>query len=442
MLRIFNTLSRKKERFAPIDPEHVRVYQCGPTVYGSPHIGNGRPAVVFDVLFRVLRALYPRVTFVRNWTDVDDKIIERARALGQPIDVFTEKTLATCQAELLALHTLPPTATPRATEHIGNMIAMVETLIDKDAAYVDKASGQVFFRVRSFAAYGKLSGKTLEGLEPGARVLVSECKNDPLDFVLWKPAKDDEPGWESPWGRGRPGWHIECSAMNLALLGPTFDIHVGGQDLMFPHHENEIAQSCVANGTDVMAKYWMHNGFVEVERQKMSKSLGNVIELGAALEEHPGEAVRWALLSTHYRSSFHWGDDVLARAMAALDTLYARLEGSVDDGRAVPQAVLEGLCNDLNTPWVLQWMGAETDVQNLWAAGRFLGFFNHDPRAWLQRFWKPCDRAEVEALVERRRLARLSKDYAASDAARKTLLADHEVVLEDRADGSVTWRRI
>ncbi|MEC8564466.1 MAG: cysteine--tRNA ligase, partial [Pseudomonadota bacterium] len=317
-LQLHNTLTRTKAPFVPLDPSHVRMYVCGPTVYDLAHIGNARPVVVFDVLFRVLRAAYPaaRVTYVRNITDIDDKINQRARESGEAIGDITARTTAVFQADMAALGTLPPTVEPRATAHVAQMIAMIETLIAGGHAYA--AEGHVLFSVPSMADYGRLSGRDRDEQIAGARVEVAPYKRDPADFVLWKPSDADTPGWDSPWGRGRPGWHIECSAMSREYLGETFDIHGGGLDLVFPHHENEIAQSRCAHGSDCMAAVWMHNGYVTVEGEKMSKSLGNFYTVHELLADHPGEAIRYALLTAHYRAPWDFSLAGLARAKTAL----------------------------------------------------------------------------------------------------------------------------
>ncbi|MGB1008054.1 MAG: cysteine--tRNA ligase, partial [Thalassobaculaceae bacterium] len=322
-----NTLTRTKAPFVPLDPSHVRMYVCGPTVYDLAHIGNARPVVVFDVLFRVLRAAYPaaRVTYVRNITDIDDKINQRARDSGEAIGDITARTTAVFQADMAALGALPPTVEPRATAHVEHMIAMTESLIAGGHAYA--AEGHVLFSVPSMADYGQLSGRDRDEQIAGARVEVAPYKRDPADFVLWKPSDADTPGWDSPWGRGRPGWHIECSAMSREYLGETFDIHGGGLDLVFPHHENEIAQSRCAHGSDRMASVWMHNGYVTVEGEKMSKSLGNFYTVHELLADHPGEALRYALLSGHYRAPWDFSMAGLASAKTALDRLYQALRG-------------------------------------------------------------------------------------------------------------------
>src|SRR5690625_2424749 len=349
-LVLHNTLSREREVFQPEDPANVRLYVCGPTVYDFAHIGNARPVVVFDVLFRLLRHLYgpDKVTYARNITDVDDKIITAARASGESIEQVTERTTRAFHEDMAALGALPPSVEPRATGHIDEMIAMIERLIEKGHAYVIKQ--HVLFSVPTMEDYGQLSRRDREELIAGARVEVAPYKRDPADFILWKPSGEDEPGWHSPWGRGRPGWHIECSAMSEAHLGKTFDIHGGGLDLIFPHHENEIAQSRCAHGTGYMAKTWMHNGYVVVGGQKMSKSLGNFLTVRDLLEEGvPGEAIRLALLSAHYRQPLDITREKLAEARAQLDGFYGALR-TAPPGPEVPppEPLLTALCDDLD----------------------------------------------------------------------------------------------
>ncbi|MCW9040939.1 MAG: cysteine--tRNA ligase, partial [Rhodospirillales bacterium] len=308
-LHIHNTLTRRKDAFEPIDPANVRMYVCGPTVYDYAHIGNARPVVVFDVLYRLLKTIYPKVTYVRNITDVDDKINARARESGEDIRAITERTADAFHADMAALNALPPDIEPRATEHIPEMTAMIETLIASGHAY--EAEGHVLFSVASFDGYGALSGRNRDEMIAGARVEVAPYKRDPADFVLWKPSGEDEPGWQSPWGYGRPGWHLECSAMSGRYLDKTFDIHGGGQDLIFPHHENEIAQSVCAHGGTPFVRYWMHNGYLMAEGEKMSKSLGNFYTVHELLDDFPGEAIRLVLLQTHYRQPLDFTRDGL-----------------------------------------------------------------------------------------------------------------------------------
>ena len=456
-LRLHNTLTREKVDFTPIDDKNVRMYVCGPTVYDFAHIGNARPVVVFDVLARLLRRLYPKVTYVRNITDVDDKINARAQETGRSIKAITRETAAQFHDDMGALGALPPDHEPRATQHIPEMIQMIETLIDKGHAY--EAEGHVLFNVLSMDDYGQLSRRDRDELIAGARVEVAPYKKDAADFVLWKPSPEDDglPGWDSPWGRGRPGWHIECSAMSEKLLGPTFDIHGGGQDLIFPHHENEIAQSRCAHGTDVMANVWMHNGYLMAEGEKMSKSLGNFYTVHDLLQEFPGEAIRLALLKTHYRQPLDFTKDGIREAQAALDRFYGALRGrSAQDG-AVPEALIDALSDDLNTPLAIGQLhelastvnkASDDDAKSraamdLRAAGGQLGLLQQDPEAWFK--WQPPAQAdgltddEIDALIAERIDARKAKDFARADAIRDQLTAAG-IIVEDSAEGA-TWRR-
>ncbi len=456
-VRFHNTLTRRKEPFVPLDPGHVRLYVCGPTVYDRAHVGNARPVVVFDVLARLLRTLYPRVTYVRNITDVDDKINARAAANGEPIAALTARTTEAFHADMAALNTLPPDVEPRATAHIDDMITLIGTLIARGHAY--EAEGHVLFAVGSMAEYGRLSGRQREDMIAGARVDVAPYKRDPADFVLWKPSDADTPGWDSPWGRGRPGWHIECSAMSLRYLGATFDIHGGGQDLIFPHHENEIAQSCCATG-ESFARVWLHNGYLMVEGDKMAKSVGNVLTVEDLLAQAPGEAIRFALLSAHYHGPLDWTAEGLAQARAALDRLYTALD-RVDDVPAEaegdPETVLAALADDLNTPAAIAHLHALASALNkseapaeqarlkgeMLASGALLGLLQQPPRDWLR--WQPASAsvgptdADIENLIEQRQAARKARDFATADQIRDDLAA-RGVVLEDGAGGT-RWRR-
>ena len=447
-LHLYNTLTRAKEAFAPLDPANVRMYVCGPTVYDYAHIGNARPVVVFDVLYRLLKATYPRVTYVRNITDVDDKINAKAAESGETIRQITERTAAMFHADMAALGVLDPDVEPRATEHIAEMIAMTQALIDRGFAY--EAEGHVLFSVASWTGYGKLSRHNRDEIIAGARVEVAPYKRDAADFVLWKPSRDGEPGWDSPWGFGRPGWHLECSAMSGKYLGLEFDIHGGGQDLIFPHHENEIAQSCCAHGTDRMAQVWMHNGYLMVEGQKMSKSLGNFYTVHDLLDEFPGEAIRLALLKTHYRQPLDFTKAGIAEAKAELDKFYGALRKADAADGDVPPAVMAALGDDLNTPLALSHLhelagavnrGDDTGARALRAAGRQLGLLFQDPDAWFKGSAKAGgpDAAAIEALIAERVAARKAKDFATSDRIRDDLAAQG-IVLEDGPRGT-TWKR-
>ena len=444
-LHLHNNLSRRKERFEPLDPQHVRMYVCGATVYDLVHIGNARPEVIYDVLARLLRRLYPRVTYVRNITDVEDKINARAKELGEPISALTARTIDDYHADMAALGSLPPDVEPRATGHIAEMIAMIEKLIASGHAYA--AEGHVLFSVPSYPAYGRLSGRSPEELLAGARIDVAPYKRDPGDFVLWKPSGADLPGWDSPWGRGRPGWLIECSAMSWRYLGETFDIHGGGTDLIFPHHENELAQSVCAFPGSRFARYWVHNGMLVVNGEKMSKSLGNFTFLRDVLAKFPGEAVRYLLLRSHYRSLLDFNDAALMESRRELDRFYRALEKYPDVGGAeAPDAVMEALCDDLNTPLALSAMHALADraiagdfeaARGLRAAGGMLGLLQADPAAWFRG--GTDDAEEIEAAIGERLAARKARDFARADAIRAELAAKG-IVLEDGPHGT-TWRR-
>lgn len=449
MLKIYNTLTRQKETFVPQNPDHIGMYVCGPTVYDYAHIGNARPVVVFDILARVLRRLYPKVTYVRNITDVDDKINAAAKASGEPIRVITERTTQAYNEDMAALGAYEPDVTPRATDHIPEMIAMIEQLIEHGHAYA--AEGHVLFAVKTFADYGKLSRRNQDELLAGARVEVAPYKRDAGDFVLWKPSDDETPGWDSPWGRGRPGWHIECSAMSEKYLGKTFDIHGGGIDLSFPHHENELAQSCCANKTEYFARYWMHNGHLTVNGEKMSKSLGNFYTVRELREEFTGEALRYMLMSAHYRQPLDLSKDLIRQCQSSLDRLYGALRGVVLIPANVDPQVVEALQDDLNVPIALarlhELAGFVNKSESLEEKTQFastlkisaylLGILQQDPELWFQG--DLGDAAEIEDLIAQRNAARLAKNFAESDRIRDVLTA-RGIVLEDSANGT-TWRR-
>jgi cysteinyl-tRNA synthetase len=470
-LFLHDSAARAKRRFEPLDPQHVKLYVCGPTVYDLAHLGNARPVVVFDVLARLLRRLYPRVTYARNITDVDDKINARARESGEPIAAITARTTEDFHADMAALGALPPDVEPRATGHIAEMIALIERLIANGHAYA--ADGHVLFSVPSFANYGKLSGRSPDELLAGARVDVAPYKRDAGDFVLWKPSDAETPGWDSPWGRGRPGWHIECSAMSWKHLGESFDIHGGGHDLIFPHHENEVAQSVCAFPGAAFARYWMHNGMLLVDGEKMSKSLGNFLTLRDILKKGAwaGEAFRLLLLRTHYRQSLDYSEAALDEAKAELDDHYAMLAraGAADaDHEAARMAdwALEPLCDDLNTPLalarlrdlrtlanaltvggspnvVLERMGLR-DAPEIGAvvaafreAASVLGVAQASPAQWLQG--DGADAAAIEAAIAARLAARQARNWAEADRIRDDLKAQG-IILEDGAGGT-TWKR-
>ena len=460
-LALHNTLTREKESFEPLDPAHVRMYVCGPTVYDFAHIGNARPVVVFDVLYRLLTRLYPKVTYVRNITDVDDKIIQASHDTGEPIDAITKRFTEAFHADMAALGALPPDVEPRATAHIPQMLAMIETLIASGHAYA--ADGHVLFSVAAMADYGRLSRHSRDELIAGARVEVAPYKRDPADFVLWKPSTGDQPGWDSPWGFGRPGWHLECSAMSETHLGRTFDIHGGGRDLVFPHHENEIAQSRCAHGTDIMAKYWVHNGYLTVEGEKMSKSLGNFYTVRQLLNDGwPGEAIRLSLLLAHYRQPLDFSLDSIEQAKQSLDRLYNALRGhslaELDYSQIVGHndEVVNALENDLNTPDALHFLhlganavfkATDPDVKillkkSLRKSASVLGLLSSDPEDWFKGAGGDdagLDDGTIENLIERRVEARRQKDFAEADRIRDELAAEG-IVLEDGPRGT-TWRR-
>ena len=449
-LRLHNTLTRSKDEFAPLDASHIRVYACGPTVYDRIHVGNARPIVVFDVLVRLLRRLYPKVTYVRNITDVDDKIITRAGERGIGIDKLCDDTIACFHEDVSALGALPPDHEPRATEFIADMIAMIQTLIDGGYAYA--AEGHVLFSVAAMPSYGALSGRSMEDMIAGARVEVAPYKRDPADFVLWKPSSGDQPGWENPFSDtpGRPGWHIECSAMAKHYLGPTFDIHAGGLDLVFPHHENEIAQSCCAHGTDIMAAYWLHNGYVTMGDEKMSKSVGNILAAHEAIAEHRGETVRAALLAAHYRAPVALSADALAEARNVLDRLYRAVGEVAADETAVDTAFLDALADDLNTPAAMARLHELAGAANrgdgqaavaLKSSAALLGLLERTAEAWARGDGEDggMSDAEIESAIEARKQARADRDFAAADRIRDDLAAQG-IQLEDGPEGTI-WRR-
>jgi cysteinyl-tRNA synthetase len=482
-ISLTNTLTRRKEPFAPADTKRVTIYVCGPTVYSYAHIGNARPPVVFDVLFRLLRRTYGEgaVIYARNYTDIDDKIIAAAKAAGQPIEAITEKFARIYEEDMAALGVLEPTLKPRATAHVDDMIALIAQLIEMGAAY--KVESGVYFAVAKDNDYGKLSGRTQDELKAGARVEGEDDKRHPSDFALWKTSKPGEPSWEAPFGQGRPGWHVECSAMIEKELGSPIDIHGGGVDLIFPHHENEIAQSETAHG-HALARVWMHNGFLTMDREKMSKSLGNIVTVHELLQQGwQGETIRWALLSAHYRAPLDWSEDLLRQAKASLDRLYQTLREANDmlanwsgdpgfptssESVLAEQAAFsdsklrrlnDALCDDLNTPEAIAELstlraGLEAArkraperphelqiVANhrhaLLEGGAWLGFLQQDPEAWLRG--PRDDSAEIDAMVAERFEARKRKDFAEADRIRDALSA-RGVEVMDGPSGS-TWRR-
>jgi len=440
-LQIHNTLTREKESFAPLDPSHVRMYVCGPTVYDYVHIGNARPVVVFDVLYRLLKRRYSRVTYVRNITDIDDRIMVRAADNRETIEALTTRTADAYRSDMKRLGALPPDFEPRATQYVTQMVGIIERLIAKGHAYA--AADHVLFSVPSMDDYGRLSRRSRDELVAGARVEVAPYKKDPADFVLWKPSSPDQPGWPSPWGRGRPGWHIECSAMSAQHLGETFDIHAGGLDLIFPHHENEIAQSRCAFGHAIMAKYWMHNGFLNISGEKMSKSLGNFFTVHELLDQYPGEAIRLLLLSAHYRQPLDFTHEGLVQAKATLDRWYGQLRGkTLPDVTTVPASVEDALSDDLNSPLAISAIHQLDDPAALRAGASALGLLQQDPEAWFR--WTPegtsgPTEAEIDAAIAARQAARKAKNFAEADRIRDDLAAKG-VVLEDGPKGTV-WKR-
>ncbi|TAL04059.1 MAG: cysteine--tRNA ligase [Rhodospirillaceae bacterium] len=454
-LFLYNTLTRRKEVFTPADPARVTMYVCGPTVYSYAHIGNARPAVVFDVLYRLLRRRYPQVVYARNVTDIDDKINAAATAQKVAINDITTKFTGIYRADMAALGVLPPTIEPFATDHVPQIIAMIQALLAKNHAYV--AEGHVLFHVPSYAAYGRLSGRDRDDMIAGARVEVAPYKKDPADFVLWKPSTPDLPGWDSPWGRGRPGWHIECSSMIETHLGNTIDIHGGGHDLIFPHHENEIAQGTCAHDGAAYCRVWMHNGFLTMDREKMSKSLGNIALVHDILQSAPGEAIRWALLTAHYRQPLDWSDDLVTQSKRTLDGLYRTLEAAdptADRSASPPEAVIAALDDDLNTPIAMAELAGLAKAINqssdaaerkrlaadLKAGGEMLGVLQQSPAVWFTTVsaGKTIDAATVESLIAARAAARKARDFAEADRLRQQL-AELGVTIEDRAGGT-TWR--
>lgn len=454
---LYNTLKREKQVFVPQDPERVTLYVCGPTVYSYAHIGNARPAVIFDLLHSLLSTRYPRVIYARNITDVDDKINAAAAEQNVSIDVISEQYTDIYHKDMAALGVGTPSIEPRATDHIPQMIEMIQRLVDSGHAYATE--GHVLFAVESFTGYGALSGRDVADMIAGARVEVADFKRHPGDFVLWKPSVDPQPGWDSPWGWGRPGWHLECSVMSECHLGETIDIHGGGQDLVFPHHENEIAQSVCAHGGKTFARYWMHNGFVTVNKSKMSKSLGNTLVIHELLEKTKGEVLRYLLLSAHYRQPLDWSEEALARVQRTLDRIYGVLRDANDRfGPFQPadnpsERFMSALLDDINTPEALAELNnearrlanAEDEESAKLAAGNFLaasaliGLFQQDPSSWLAGDTEGLDDALIDQLIEERNRARKQKDFARADEIRDQL-QDMGISLEDVADGT-RWRR-
>ena len=444
-LQLTNSLSRKKEVFKPINPNKVSLYACGPTVYDNPHVGNARSLVVFDVLFRVLKAIYgPNVNYVRNITDVDDKIIEVSKRNKKDINEITSDVTKVFHENCKSLNCLKPTVEPKATEHIKEMIEMSSSLISKGFAYENK--GHVYFSVNSFKNYGKLSNKNLEELKAGSRVEVSDLKKNPMDFVLWKPSDNDDPGWDSPWGRGRPGWHLECSVMSEKYLGKNFDIHGGGLDLIFPHHENEIAQSCSNNSSDSFANYWVHNGFVTFNKEKMSKSLGNIITISQAVKKYSGEVVRLALLSAHYSQPLDWNDELLQNQKNTIDKWYNLYEETKDEDIL---DISETLLDDLNTPGFIAKIhelynnannGDKKSKSLFNNACKLIGLFNTSKEKW-ENIKKSNIKVSEDYILKKiteRTKAKKDKNFTLADQIRKDLL-DKGILIEDQKDKTV-WK--
>ena len=446
-INIFNTLSGKKEKFIPINNKKVGMYVCGPTVYDFPHIGNARPLVVFDVLYRLLKKLNgnDNVTYVRNITDIDDKIIEASKNKKIPINKLTNGITKSFQDDCEYLNCLKPNFEPKATDHIKGMITMIENLLNNDHAY--EKDNHVYFSVNSFKNYGKLSNKKPNELEAGARVEVSKLKNNPLDFVLWKPSTTEDPGWDSPWGRGRPGWHLECSVMSEKYLGKNFDIHGGGLDLVFPHHENEIAQSCCANKTDKFANYWLHNGYVTFNKEKMSKSLGNIITIEKMRKTINGQVIRLALLSSHYKQPLDWNENLIKESQNTLDKWYTQFEKNKED--VLNQDLLEPLLEDINTPGYIAKLHllfdkaskGDNSSKKLFLAGcKLIGLLEEDLETWykFKKARSKVDEKTIQSKIKDRDLARKKGDYKLADNIRKEL-ESKGVIIEDK-DNKTIWK--
>jgi len=445
-LNFFNTLSNKKEKFIPINNNKINMYVCGPTVYDFPHIGNARPLVIFDVLFRLLQSLYGKnkVTYVRNITDIDDKIIESSKKNKKNINELTEIITKSFHEDCKYLNCLDPTFEPKATEHIKEMIEMVSNLLKNNHAYENKK--HVYFSVSSFKKYGKLSNKNSEELIAGSRVEVSKYKKDPLDFVLWKPSEDRDPGWDSPWGRGRPGWHLECSVMSQKFLGKQFDIHGGGLDLIFPHHENEIAQSCCANKTENLANYWLHNGFVTFDKEKMSKSIGNIVTIKKLRENVNGQVVRLALLSSHYKQPLDWNEKLINESKNTLDKWYSQFEKI--NPEELKEDVLKPLQEDLNTPEYITKLHSlfeETTKGNRSSKVKFLSACQQiglldDKKSWedFKKSRVKIDENFIKQKIIDRNDARKKGNFKLADVLRKEL-ESNGVIIEDKQD-KTTWK--
>ena len=446
-LKISNTLSKKKELFKPINSKNITMYACGPTVYDNPHVGNARSLVVFDLLFRTLKKIYGdnNVTYVRNITDIDDKIIDTAKVKNLPINKITEEVTNQFHDACKNLNCLEPTVEPKATGHVDGMIKMTSSLIEKGFAYINE--GHVYFSISSFKNYGKLSNKNLEDLKSGSRVEVSTNKKNPLDFVLWKPSDEKDPGWDSPWGRGRPGWHLECSVMSEKYLGKEFDIHGGGLDLVFPHHENEIAQTCSNNSNDKMANYWVHNGFLTMNKEKMSKSLGNIVSITDALKHYNGQVLRLALLSSHYKQPLDWNEKLLDQQKNTLDKWYSLYEENYSQ-KKIPHC-FESLLDDLNTPEYISklhelyneaFKGDKDKKETFNYACRLIGIFNENKKSWENYKKKSVKISEKNIIskINERLEARKKGDFKLADKIRIELL-NEGVLIEDKKD-KTNWK--
>ncbi len=450
-IRLYNSKSKKKEIFHPLDDENVTMYVCGPTVYGSHHIGNARPAVVFDVLAKLLRNKYKNVTYARNITDIDDKIINAALEQNVEISEITKKSTNQYHSDMKILNVEEPNREPYATQFISEMILFIEDLIKKDNAYLSE--GHVLFNIDSYKSYGDLSSRDPKDMIAGSRVEVQDYKKNPLDFVLWKPSNENEIGWNSPWGRGRPGWHLECSTMILEIFGKTIDIHGGGEDLRFPHHENECAQSFCRNDGKQLANFWLHNGMVQMADSKMSKSLGNIILIKDLINDMPGEVIRLSLMSSHYRQPLKWSDELVNQSKKTLDTFYSFLEQYEDvdiiDAK-INEEILTSLSDDINTPKAISVLHSifkdlKKDSDNIELrssfikSANFMGLLFSKPSNWLLKEDNNVDTKVIDGLIKERNQARQSKDFSAADKIRNKLL-DMGVVLEDKND-ITTWKK-
>ena len=446
-LNLSNTISGKKETFIPIDPKKIGMYVCGPTVYDFPHIGNARPLVVFDILYRVLSKIFGKknITYVRNITDIDDKIIESSKNKKIPINKLTSEITKSFHDDCEYLNCLKPSFEPKATEHIKGMILMIENLLMNNYAY--EQDNHVYFSINSFKNYGKLSKKNPEELVAGARVEISKSKKHPLDFVLWKPSSTEDPGWTSPWGRGRPGWHLECSVMSEKFLGKNFDIHGGGLDLIFPHHENEIAQSCCANKVEKFANYWLHNGYVTFNKEKMSKSLGNIVTIEKMRKKINGQVIRLALLSTHYKQPLDWNENLIEESQSTLNKWYTQFEDTKED--ALNQDLLGPLLEDINTPayiaklHLLYDKASKGDISSkkLFLAGcKLIGLLEEDLETWkhFKKTRSKIDEKTIKNKIKEREQARKKEDYKLADSIRKELESSG-VIIEDK-DNKTVWK--